>query len=60
VRYYHFEMSENDQIPLDENSENGEDALHLLDTDASIELLFSDVVLPRGMNGVELAKKRHG
>ena len=38
-------------------AENGEDALHLLDTEPSIVLVFSDVVLPGGMNGVELAKK---
>lgn len=38
-------------------AENGEDALRLLDADPSIVLLFSDVVLPGAMSGVELAEK---
>ncbi|MCE2510033.1 MAG: PAS domain S-box protein [Alphaproteobacteria bacterium] len=32
-------------------------ALKLLDSTPNIDLLFTDVVLPRGLNGVELAKK---
>ncbi|CAA6606462.1 Multi-sensor hybrid histidine kinase (fragment) [Rhodospirillaceae bacterium LM-1] len=36
---------------------NAEDALKLIDEDASIDLLFSDLVLSFGMNGYELAKE---
>ncbi|TCO43304.1 PAS domain S-box protein [Dokdonella fugitiva] len=36
---------------------NGEEALALLREDASIELLFTDVVLGSGINGIELARE---
>ncbi len=32
-------------------------ALHRLDSDPHYDLLFSDVIMPGGMNGIELAKK---
>jgi CheY-like chemotaxis protein len=35
----------------------GPDALLLLEKDRSFDLLFSDVVLPNGMSGVELARR---
>ena len=35
----------------------GPDALRLLEEDRSFDLLFSDVVLPKGMSGVELARR---
>jgi CheY-like chemotaxis protein len=35
---------------------NAEEAQRILWSDAEIEVLFSDVVMPGGMNGVELAK----
>ncbi len=35
----------------------GPDALLLLEQDRSFDLLFSDVVLPKGMSGVELARR---
>ncbi|HEX2554727.1 MAG TPA: PAS domain S-box protein [Microvirga sp.] len=36
---------------------NGPDALELLEQDQDFALLFTDVVLPKGMNGVELTKR---
>ena len=36
---------------------NGEQALELLDSEPSISLLFSDVVMPGGINGYELAEQ---
>ncbi len=36
---------------------NAEEALHVLKSDASIDVLLSDVVMPGGINGVELAKQ---
>jgi CheY-like chemotaxis protein len=41
------------------SAQNGKDALAILagDGDASIGLLFADVVLPDGMNGVEVARE---
>jgi len=33
------------------------DALAMLQREASIDVLFSDIVMPRGMNGVELARE---
>jgi CheY-like chemotaxis protein len=35
----------------------GRDALELLARDPNFDLLFTDVVLPKGMSGVELAKR---
>jgi DNA-binding LytR/AlgR family response regulator len=36
---------------------DGESALSTLRREEDIDLLFSDVVMPRGMNGVELARR---
>ena len=36
---------------------NAADALRLLQTGQEFELLFSDVVMPNGMSGVELARE---
>jgi CheY-like chemotaxis protein/anti-sigma regulatory factor (Ser/Thr protein kinase) len=36
---------------------DGEAALELLRHEPRVDLLFSDIVLPRGMNGLELARK---
>jgi PAS domain S-box-containing protein len=36
---------------------NGIDALAVLNRNVPIDVLFSDIVMPRGMNGVELAKE---
>ncbi len=36
---------------------DGPTALRLLASDATVDLLFSDVVLPQGMNGTELAER---
>jgi NO-binding membrane sensor protein with MHYT domain/nitrogen-specific signal transduction histidine kinase len=36
---------------------NADEALRILWSDAEIDVLFSDVVMPGGMNGVELAKQ---
>lgn len=38
-------------------AESGPKALTILDETPEIELLFTDIVLPDGMNGVELARK---
>ena len=38
-------------------AENGPEALYLLDTDAAIDLLFTDIVMPAGMTGFELAEE---
>ena len=38
-------------------AEDSREALHLLSTESEIVLLFSDVVLPGGTNGVELAEE---
>lgn len=43
-------------------AENGPTALDLLDQDPSIQLMFSDVVMPKAMSGIELAeeaRRRH-
>ncbi|CAN5334883.1 hypothetical protein BH24PSE2_BH24PSE2_21050 [soil metagenome] len=36
---------------------SGREALEILDRDTDIELLFTDIVMPGGMNGAELARK---
>lgn len=36
---------------------NGAEALRTLQTDQPFELLFSDIVMPNGMNGIELARE---
>jgi signal transduction histidine kinase/HAMP domain-containing protein len=36
---------------------NGVEAIQILESGQEIELLFSDVVMPNGMNGVELARE---
>ena len=36
---------------------NGADAIQILDSNQEVELLFSDVVMANGMNGVELARE---
>jgi CheY-like chemotaxis protein len=36
---------------------NGEEALRVLQSGQPFELLFSDIVMPNGMNGVELARE---
>lgn len=36
---------------------NGADAINLLKTEPEFDLLFTDVVLPGGMNGVDIAEK---
>ena len=36
---------------------NGEEAMRMLKNGEEFELLFSDVVMPKGMNGVELARE---
>jgi CheY-like chemotaxis protein len=36
---------------------NAAEALHMLENGQEFELLFSDVVMPSGMNGVELARE---
>jgi len=38
-------------------AENGREALDLLDGDARVDLLFSDLIMPGGMNGVMLARE---
>jgi PAS domain S-box-containing protein len=37
------------------NAQNAQTALAILEQDSSIDLLFSDIVMPGGMNGYELA-----
>ena len=36
---------------------DGREALDIIESDSDIDLLFSDVVMPRGMNGDELARE---
>lgn len=36
---------------------SGSDALAVLETDKPIDLLFSDVVMPNGITGIELARE---
>ena len=38
-------------------AENGVEALAIMDREAGIDLMFSDVVMPKGMNGIELAQE---
>ena len=38
-------------------SENGPDALEKIEQQASIDLLFTDIVMPGGMNGLDLAAR---
>jgi CheY-like chemotaxis protein len=39
------------------SARNGVEALQMLESDQKFELLFSDIVMPTGMNGVELARE---
>jgi CheY-like chemotaxis protein len=39
------------------SARNGTDAIQMLKSDEALDLLFSDVVIPKGMNGVELARE---
>jgi signal transduction histidine kinase/HAMP domain-containing protein len=39
------------------SARNGIEALKMLESDQEVELLFSDIVMPNGMNGVELARE---
>ena len=39
------------------SARSGEDAIAILKSGAEFELLFSDVVMPNGMNGIELARE---
>jgi len=38
-------------------AEDGPSALDILESETAIDLLFSDVVMPRAMNGVDLARQ---
>ncbi len=38
-------------------AQSGHDAIEVLETDKPIDLLFSDVVMPNGMTGIELARE---
>ena len=38
-------------------AENGVEALAIMDREAGIDLMFTDVVMPKGMNGIELAQE---
>jgi CheY-like chemotaxis protein len=40
-------------------AEDGKQALRLLQSSIPIDVLFIDIVMPGGMNGIELAKKGH-
>src|SRR5205823_4733707 len=40
-----------------ETAENAESALQKLESGIAVDLLFTDVIMPGGMNGKELAKK---
>jgi len=41
------------------NASSGSEASRLLETDIDIALLFTDIVLPDGMSGVELVRRAH-
>jgi PAS domain S-box-containing protein len=36
---------------------NGTDAIHILRSDTAVDLIFSDILMPHGMNGVDLARE---
>jgi CheY-like chemotaxis protein len=36
---------------------DAKEALTVLETDTAIDVMFSDVIMPNGMNGVELSRK---
>jgi len=38
-------------------AENGKEALNLLEHGKAVDLLFTDIVMPGGMNGIELARQ---
>lgn len=38
-------------------AENGEEALKVLEENADIRLLFSDVIMPKGISGIDLARQ---
>jgi CheY-like chemotaxis protein len=41
------------------SARDGPEALELLDNDPSIDLMFSDLVMPHGMSGLEVAEAAH-
>ena len=38
-------------------AENGEEALEVLEANADVRLLFSDVIMPKGISGIDLARQ---
>jgi len=51
IRSFGFEVVE---------AEDGSAALEILQSDFRIDILFSDVVMPKGVNGFELAREATG
>ena len=38
-------------------AQNGREALEILDSSGSVDLLFTDLIMPGGMNGIMLARE---